>query len=141
MIYCAPAGSAFAPVAGTPAERESTPTFSVSVPASANPPQENFGATISGDRSELKTVTVQSVEQFDWDKNETKRDYIRLEQKVLANQSTTVEVARYKIMKRDRNGIIFADRYLADYAEIQRVQILARKIAELQEYLRPIKIG
>jgi hypothetical protein len=44
-------------------------------------------------------------------------------------------------MKQDRNSLIFADRYITDYAEIQRLQILSIKIAEIQKYLRPIRIG
>jgi hypothetical protein len=86
-------------------------------------------------------MSVPAIEQFNWERPGTNRDYICLEQKVLAGKSTTEELVRYKTMKRDRNSVVFADRYITDYAEIQRIQILSIKIAELQKYLRPIKIG
>lgn len=141
MIYSAPAGSSFAPAIGSAAEREATPAIYVDAPASDNPPLENFGVDLIGEKSEFQPVRVPSVEQFDWDSPKMNRDYIRLEQKVLAGKSTAEEISRYKVMKRDRNSVIFSDRYITNYAEIQRIQILSIKIAELQKYLRPIKIG
>jgi hypothetical protein len=141
MIYSAPAGTSFAPVVGSVAEREMTPAAYVSVPASDNPPPRDFGVNFKAERSEFQPVKVPAIEQFDWQNPTTNRDYIRLEQKVLAGKSTADEASRYQAMKRDRNSVIFADRYITDYAEIQRVEILSIKIAELQKYLRPIKIG
>jgi hypothetical protein len=141
MIYNAPAGTSFAPVVGSVAEREMTPAIYVSVAASDNPPPRDFGVSFNAEKSEFQPVEVPALEQFDWQNPETNRDYIRLEQKVLAGKSTAEEASRYQTIKRDRNSVIFADRYITDYAEIQRIQILSTKIAELQKYLRPIKIG
>lgn len=141
MIYSAPAGSSFAPAVGSVAEREATPATYVGVPAASSPPPADFGINFVGEKLEFQQIKVPAIEQFDWKRPETNRDYIRLEQKVLADKSTAEELARYKAMKRDRNSIVFADRYITDYAEIQRVQILSSKIAELQKYLRPINIG
>lgn len=141
MIYSAPAGSSFAPAAGFVAEREATPAIYVGAPASSDPPPMDFGISFIGEKSEFQPMSVPAIEQFNWRLSETSREYIHLEQKVLAGKSTAEESARYKAMKRDRNSVVFADRYITDYAEIQRVQILSIKIAELQKYLRPIKIG
>lgn len=141
MIYSAPAGTSFAPAVGSVAEREMTPAIYVSAPASDNPPPTDFGVNFIGEKSEFQPVRVPAIEQFDWQNPKTNRDYIHLEQKVLAGKSIPEETSRYKVMKRDRNSVIFADRYITDYAEIQRVEILSIKIAELQKYLRPIKIG
>lgn len=141
MIFNAPAGSSFAPVVGSVAEREATPAIYACAPAAGTPPPANFETSLGGERSEFKPITVPALEQFNWERPETNRDYIRLEQKVLVGKSTAEESARYKVMKRDRNSRVFADRYITDYAEIQRVQILSAKIAELQKYLRPIRIG
>lgn|ERR1700690_612148 len=141
MIYSAPAGSSFAPAVGSVAEREMTPAIYVGAPASDNPPPTDFGVNFTGEKSEFQPVRVPATEQYDWNSPKTNHDYIRFEQKVLAGKSTAEETTRYKAMKRDRNSVIFADRYITDYAEIQRIQILSIKIAELQKYLRPIKIG
>lgn len=104
-------------------------------PASSNPPPMDFGVSFIGEKSEFQPMSVPAIEQFNWKLPETSRDYIRLEQKVLANKSTAEESSRYKVMKRDRNSVVFADRYITDYAEIQRVQFLSIKIAELQKFL------
>ena len=141
MIYNAPAGSSFAPAVGFIAEREATPAMYVGAAGSDNPPPTNFGVNFVVEKLESQSMTVPAVEQFHWELTETKRDYIRLEQKFLSGKSTAEETARYKTMKQERNSVIFADRYISDYAEIQRLQILSIKIAELQKYLRPIKIG
>lgn len=141
MIYTAPAGSSFAPAIGFAAEREATPAIYVSAAGSDNPPPTDFGANFVVEKSEFQPINVPVVEQFNWEHSETNRDYISLEQKVLSGKSTAEEKSRYKAMKQNRNSIIFADRYITDYAEIQRLQILSIKIAELQKYLRPIKIG
>jgi hypothetical protein len=138
MIYTAPSGSSFAPSFGSNAEREATPSFYVSSPASAAAPPPEFEVISVGEKSEFLTVTVRNVEDYKWNRVETKREYIRLEQKVLAGIADEDEVAKYKAMKSDRNSTIFADRYVNDYAELQRIQFLASKIAELQKFLRPI---
>lgn len=140
MIYIAPAGSSVASAVGTVAEHEATPAVYVAAPASDNPPPSDFGANFVAEKMDCQPINVPILEEFDWSRPETNREYIRLEQKVLAGKSTQEEASRYKAMKRERNGIIFADRYVNDYAEIQRIQILSTKIAELQKFLRPINI-
>ena len=79
-------------------------------------------------------------EQFDWDSPKLNREFIRLEQMVLAKKADGEERARYQAMKHHRNSVIFADRYMRDYAEVQRLKKLSEKLAEVQQYLRPIKI-
>jgi len=86
-------------------------------------------------------TSIKLVEEFDWSNPKTNREYIQLEQKTLARKASQDEMDRYFAMKNERDGAIFADRYLADYAEIQRLKILSEKIAEIQKFLRPIKIG
>jgi hypothetical protein len=141
MIYSAPAGSSYAPAVGSAAEHEATPGIYVAAPASDSPPPSDFGSNFVAEKLECQPIRVPLLEHFDWNCPETNREYIHLEQKVLAGKSTEEETSRYRAMKRDRNSIIFADRYITDYAEIKRIQILSIKIAELQKYLRPIKIG
>lgn len=98
-----------------------------------NTPAGNLGA------AQAKAVEIQ--EEFDWRQVKVLRQYIRLEQKVLADKADAEEIQRYKVMKADRNSEIFADRYVTDYAEIQRLKILTEKLADIQQYLRPIKTG
>jgi hypothetical protein len=141
MIYSAPAGSSFAPEVGFIGDREATPPTYLAAASADNPPPANFGVDFVVEKLQSQPMTVPFLEQFHWELPETKREYIRLEQKFLSGKSTPVETSRYKTMKQERNSVIFADRYITDYAEIQRLQILSIKIAELQKYLRPIKIG
>lgn len=79
-------------------------------------------------------------EEFDWMTTKTRREFIRLEQKVLANRANPEEANRYEAMKSDRNSKIFADRQFRDYAEVQRLRKLSQKLAEVQQYLRPIAV-
>ncbi len=80
----------------------------------------------------------EAQENFDWSNGKNKREFIRLEQKVLADKSTAAESNRYRKMKQDRNSHIFADRCLRDYAEVERLKALSQKLAEIQHYLKPI---
>jgi len=132
MIYSAPAGSSFAPAIGFIAEREATPAIYVGAAGSDSPPPTDFGGNFVVEKLESQPMTVPAVELFHWELPE---------QKFLSGKSTAEESSRYKNMKQDRNSLIFADRYITDYAEIQRLQILSIKIAEIQKYLRPIRIG
>jgi hypothetical protein len=96
---------------------------------------------IGGEKADMKAASIKLAEEFDWSNPKTNREYIQLEQKTLARKASQDEMDRYFAMKDERDGAIFADRYLADYAEIQRLKILSEKIAEIQKFLRPIKIG
>ena len=100
----------------------------------------NFDAII-GEKAEIQPRSIELVEEFDWSNPKLKREFIQLEQKVLAKKASHEEFDRYSSMKSDRNGLIFSDRYVADYAEIQRLKILSEKIAEIQKFLRPISLG
>ena len=84
--------------------------------------------------------SIELVEDFDWRKPKLNRDFIALEQKFLAEKASTDESKRYFAMKSDRDSAIFSKRYLEDYGEIERLKILSTKIAELQKYLRPIRM-
>ena len=77
------------------------------------------------------------LETFDWNSAKVRREYIKLEQKVMAGRATSEESGRYQAMKRDRNQVVFAERYLRDYAEVQRLRKLSEKLAEIQQFLCP----
>ncbi|MBE7501533.1 MAG: hypothetical protein HS113_14770 [Verrucomicrobiales bacterium] len=93
-----------------------------------------------GDFVVLEPRVVDTAEDFDWSRPETRREFIRLEQKVLAEKATDEEASRYRSMKRDRHSRIFAEKQLRDYSEVRRLQKLEEKLREVQEYLRPIEI-
>ena len=90
-----------------------------------------------GDATEIKPVVNDVVETFDWSPR-SQREFIALEQKILAKEATKDEESRYQSMKRSRDSQIFAEKYLRDYREIQRLKILSEKLLEIQQYLRPI---
>lgn len=94
-----------------------------------------------GDLVASQAKPAEVSEEFDWDDPKNLRQYIRLEQKVLAGKADEEEVRCYKSMKADRNSKVFADRYVNDYAEIQRLKVLAEKLSEIQQYLRPIRLS
>ena len=80
------------------------------------------------------------IEEFDWFDKKTTRDFVRLEQKVLAKVADPNEISRYRMMKQNRNSKVFAERQLRDYEEIRRLKKLSEKILELQQYLRQIDL-
>jgi len=94
-----------------------------------------------GDLVSSQAKAAEVPEEYDWTQPKILRQYIRLEQKVLAGKASPEETQRYKSMKADRNSKVFADRYVNDYAEIQRLKVLSEKLAEIQQYLRPIRMG
>jgi hypothetical protein len=108
--------------------------------SSPPPPADLYFAEQVFDLFKPQAHIAPMTENFDWSNGHLYREYINLEQKVLAKVADREESRRYAAMKRDRNSQIFADRYFQDYEEIQRLKKLSQKIAELQQYLRPIPI-
>lgn len=109
--------------------------------AAASPPLEISMKGCPGEQAEIRPPTRDALEEFDWSSASVMREYVRLEQKVLAKQASAEDKKRYQSMRRDRNGRVFAERYVRDYAEVQRLKRLSEKLAEIQQYLRPIEIG
>jgi hypothetical protein len=142
MIFSAPTGYMYdggsARFAG---EHQSAAATFEAVPAGSQPDPEFFWTAGDGVQSRIESAPIPVTEEFDWSVKKTNREFILLEQKSLAKKASKEEVQRYKLMKKDRDSLIFSDRYISDYAEIQRLKILSEKIAEIQKYLRPIKTG
>jgi hypothetical protein len=90
---------------------------------------------------ESKPVVMDLPEEFDWTSKRVSREFVELEQKTLAGVATSEENKRYRAMRLNRNKIVFADRYVQDYAEVQRLKILSEKLLDLQKYLRPIRVS
>ena len=103
-------------------------------------PEFKFDAII-GEKMELDHYPIEMNEDFNWSDPKLNRHFIELEQRVLANKAAKDDMTRYQAMKNDRDSVIFSDRYISDYAEIQRLKILSEKIAEIQKFLRPIRLG
>ena len=141
MIYYAPTGQAVTPAIVATQEAQANAIRTYSLPASGEPPEATDLTGEEGDAVEIKPGVQDVVEEFDWSNPRTQREFIQLEQKVLAKKADREEVLRYQGMKRERNSVIFAERALRDYAEIQRLRKLAEKLAEVQRYLRPLNIG
>lgn len=108
--------------------------------AADNPPLAEGSRLLEGLPGQNSEITqVQDViEEYDWESPKVRRKYVRLEQKVLAKKATADEENLYRSMNKNRRGLVFADRYVRDYAEVQRLQKLSQKLAEIQQYLRPI---
>jgi hypothetical protein len=139
IVYAPQAAHAAAPVATAIAEHAvSGRTFRTHT--TGGPPIELLVVSGQGDALELQTPAQPVREHFNWDSLRLNREFIRLEQKVLAGKATDEEFQHYDMMKQDRNSEIFADRYLRDYAEVQRLRKLNEKLAELQQYLRPVRL-
>jgi hypothetical protein len=120
--------------------QSATVTFEA-VPAGGQPETDFFWTSGEVVQSGIESAPMPLTEEFDWSAKKTNHEFIDLEQKALARKATKEEVQRYRLMKQDRDSVIFSDRYIADYAEIQRLKTLSEKIAEIQKYLRPIKMG
>lgn len=89
---------------------------------------------------ESKPQVMDVPEDFDWHSKKVTREFVELEQKTLAGKASREEAKRYEAMRLNRNKAVFADRYIQDYAEIQRLKTLSQKLQELQKYLRPIQL-
>jgi len=103
-----------------------------------DPPLDISIEGFNGSKAEIVSLDQSLLEEFDWSNPKIKREFIGLEQKVLARKASLEESRRYRAMKRDRAGEIFADRYIRDYAEVQRLKKLAEKLTEVQKYMRPL---
>jgi hypothetical protein len=100
-----------------------------------------FGSEIeSSNFVESKPQVMDLPEDFDWGSKRIAREFIELEQKTLAGKASREEAKRYETMRLNRNKLVFADRYIQDYAEIQRLKTLSEKLQDLQKYLRPIHL-
>lgn len=139
MIYfVTPGYAAGSPVATPAAEHAVTSRVYQSV-AATGPPVEINLVGYEGEQAEIRSQVRDVIEAFDWSDSKVMKEYVRLEQKVLAKKASPDEFKRHRSMKRDRNSQIFADRYVRDYAEVQRLKRLSEKLVEIQHYLRPIE--
>lgn len=141
MIVFAPPPQSAAPPVARPVAEHSISSRSFHCAVLGAMPASDLLIGDAGDSVQLQPNRTDVREDFDWNDAKTQREFIRLEQRVLARQGTAEEQARYATMKRDRDSRIFADRYLQDYAEIQRLRKLSEKLAEVQQYLRPVRLG
>ena len=139
IFYATPGQAAALPVAALVAEHATTSRI-YRAAAAAGPPAEISLEGYAGEQADIKPPVQDVLEEFDWASAKVMREYVRLEQKVLAKQATPDELSHYRSMKRDRNGRVFAERYVRDYAEVQRLKKLSEKLAEIQHYLRPIEL-
>jgi len=142
MIFQAiPPHGAVPAVALVAAEHAATSrTFEYGVSGTAPLEPLTVAEAHEGDAVQFQPQIREVMEEFDWGSPRTQRELIRLEQKVLARKANEDEKHRYQVMRRDRNSVIFADRALRDYAEVQRLKKLSEKLAEIQQYLRPFEI-
>jgi len=140
MIVYAPAGTTSAPsVSMSGNEQASVAPYAYFASAGGSTPPEVFVQGIEGVAADIQPAAEPMLESFNWQDKKLNREFTRLQQRVLARKASNDERERYEAMKRDRNGKIFADRYLHDYAEVERLKKLSQKLAEVQQYLRPIR--
>lgn len=139
IFYALPGTAAEPPVAPVAAEQAITPRVYHSA-AAGGPPVEISLEGFEGERAEIRVPVQDFLEEFDWNNKKLMREFVKLEQKVLARKASADEAHRYRAMRRDRNSQIFAERYVRDYAEVQRLRKLSEKLAEIQHFLRPINI-
>ena len=140
IVYVQQGPSTAAPVATASAEHSVTSRTFQGAASGDAPPTDPLVVIGDGSSLDLQPEKQPVREEFNWRNERLNREFIRLEQKVLARKATQDEFERYEAMKQDRNSQIFADRYLRDYAEIQRLRKLSEKLAELQQYLHPVRL-
>lgn len=140
MIFFATNGQAAPPAVVTAVQDYAFSSRTYHGQVSDGPPIETDLVSEEGDSVVLKPRPQHVVEDFDWNDPKLQRRFILLEQKVLAKKADRDEAEDYQIMKRDRNGRIFAERQLRDYSEIQRLRKLSQKLAEIQKYLSPLEV-
>jgi hypothetical protein len=123
------------------AEKPNKKTVLISISAERVQPPAKFNLEGDmGESFEIQPPPNEVLELIDWNNPKNYKEYVRLEQKVLAKKADLEDRRRYEQLKRDRNSGVFADRYFRDYAEVQRLKALSEKLAEIQQYLKPIEI-
>ena len=112
--------------------------YSAALAPSGHPPVELYVAPADLIMYEPQAHSAPRRQEFDWSDARTRHEFIHLEQKVLAKIADNDETALYSAMKQQRNATVFADRIFHDYEEMRRLNNLSKKIAELQQFLRPL---
>ena len=93
MIFYAMSGEAAAlPVARAVAEHAMTSPLYRGT-AADGPPVEISVSGCEGDQAEINFVVTDELPDFHWSDEETMREYIRLEQKMLAKQASQEDMA------------------------------------------------
>lgn len=139
MIFLAEPPRGVEIVAASPSHGTRETQNSWSLPPIDSPPEPDLVGD-GGDSAVIGPQTREVPEEFDWSDQLTRNAFIRLEQKALAKRINPRDLDRYQAMKQSRNSIIFGDRLLRDYAEVQRLKRLSEKLAEVQQFLKPITI-
>lgn len=138
MIFYAAPGQASAPPVAVIVEEHAATSRVFNVFDVAPQPVE---MSLQGrpEQADIKSGSCDVLDKFDWSDPVVMREFVKLEQKVLAEKASPGETDRYRAMRRNRNSQVFADRYIRDYAEVERLRTLSQKLAEIQQYLRPIE--
>ena len=139
MLLIAPIGHAAVQHSVVASEHQAAApgTYHYTESWSPSPPEDSIGE--AGERVEIKPSVQPALEEWDWNDEGVVRRFIKLEQKVLAEKASKEEQDVYNQMRRHRTSVLFADKYIRDYAEVQRLQKLSQRLAEIQEYLTPIR--
>jgi hypothetical protein len=141
MIFYAPTEAQAAPSISVVASEQRAKSKTYQAAAVGSGSTGNLMAlAVEGVRAEIQPASQQAIESFNWRDATTLRRYIQLEQKVLAGKADSGEIASYHRQRAHRNSQVFADRYLHDYLEVQRLKKLSEKLAEVERYLRPIPL-
>jgi hypothetical protein len=137
----------FAPLAHAPAqpgviasEHQAAALDTYHYAGAWSPPLPDDVTGEAGEQVEIKPSVQRPLERLEWSNPKVTRRFIKLEQKVLAEKASDEELLSYEQMRRDRNAVIFADKYVRDYAEVQRLRKLAQRLAEIQQYLAPMAV-
>ena len=81
---------------------------------------------------------IVAPQHFDWNAESTHRQFGHLERKVGRKAASTTEQEQYGTMLSSRRRFAFAGDYMREYAEIERIRAVRRKLQELQQLLKPI---
>ena len=92
--------------------------------------EETDAARVGGD--------VDAPQHFDWNLETTHRRFARLERKVGRKAAPASEVSLYATMLSSRRQFVFAADYMHEYAEIERIRAVRKKLQELQQLLKPV---
>lgn len=139
MLLVAPLGHAAVQRAVVASEHQAAAPGTYHYTESWSPPLPEDIIGEAGERIEIKPSVQAPLEEWDWNDEGVVCRFIKLEQKVLAEKASEEEVHAYKQMRRHRTSVLFADKYIRDYAEVQRLQKLSQRLAEIQQYLTPIR--
>ena len=80
------------------------------------------------------------VDLQNWEDSKAQKRFAKMEALFLAGKLTPDQKDIYRSLLHQRRAFAFSKNYLRNYAESERLRKLAKKLKEIQQFLKPIRL-